>query len=152
MRFYAPGLKVSRGHLVFGSSVRQRFRPASPVRTRGFSRECGLRILNVYLKATKWGGFSELPYKNVYAVGCPAVGPISSACTSMCRHIFDWNIVECDVKQPISLNSVPFTKCNIKSLGGQAVIKLALWVHLMVPHTSLTYHAPGERAGSKWRT
>ena len=23
----------------------------------------------------------------------------------MCRHIYDWNIVNCDVKQPIQLNS-----------------------------------------------
>ena len=30
---------------------------------------------------------------------------VSSACTSMCRHIYDWNIVNCDVKQPIQLNS-----------------------------------------------
>ena len=22
----------------------------------------------------------------------------------MCRHIYDWNIVNCDVKQPIQLN------------------------------------------------
>ena len=26
-------------------------------------------------------------------------------CTSMCRHIYDWNIVNCDVKQTIQLNS-----------------------------------------------
>ena len=24
----------------------------------------------------------------------------------MCRHIYDWNIVYCDVKQPIHLNSI----------------------------------------------
>ena len=24
----------------------------------------------------------------------------------MCRHIYDWNIVNCDVKQPIQLNSI----------------------------------------------
>ena len=30
---------------------------------------------------------------------------LQSACTSMCRHIYDWNIVNCDVKQPIQLNS-----------------------------------------------
>ena len=28
---------------------------------------------------------------------------IQSACTSMCRHIYNWNIVACDVKQQISL-------------------------------------------------
>ena len=28
-----------------------------------------------------------------------------SACTSMCRHIYDWNIVNCDVKQPIHLTN-----------------------------------------------
>ena len=26
---------------------------------------------------------------------------LQSACTSMCRHIYNWNIVDCDVKQPI---------------------------------------------------
>ena len=25
---------------------------------------------------------------------------LQSACTSMCRHIYDWNIFNCDVKQP----------------------------------------------------
>ena len=29
---------------------------------------------------------------------------LQSACTSMCRHIYNWNIVPCDVKQPISLS------------------------------------------------
>ena len=31
----------------------------------------------------------------------PTVGQLllQSACTSMCRHIYDWNIVNCDVKQ-----------------------------------------------------
>ena len=28
---------------------------------------------------------------------------LQSACTSMCRHIYDLNIVKCDVKQPNSL-------------------------------------------------
>ena len=27
----------------------------------------------------------------------------------MCRHIYDWNIVNCDVKQPIQLNSSDVT-------------------------------------------
>ena len=39
----------------------------------------------------KWGGFLE--YK-----GWPL---LQSACT-LCRHIYNWNIVECHVKQPIS--------------------------------------------------
>ena len=30
-----------------------------PVRTRGLTRECVLRIPSVSKKATKWGGFSE---------------------------------------------------------------------------------------------
>ena len=29
--------------------------------------------------------------------------------TIMCRHIYDWNIVECDVKQPIHLTSLTWT-------------------------------------------
>ena len=31
----------------------------------------------------------------------------------MCRHIYDWNIVNCDVKQPIQLNSTQ-RKHNLK--------------------------------------
>ena len=30
----------------------------------------------------------------------PWVQLLQSAWTSMCRHIYDWNIVDCDVKQP----------------------------------------------------
>ena len=44
------------------------------------------------------------------------------------------------------------TKCNILSLGDDKVTKLGLEVHLWVPHTSLTSHAPGGRARSKCRT
>ena len=33
---------------------------------------------------------------------------LQSACTSMCRHIYDWNIVNCDVKQQIHLTSSSF--------------------------------------------
>ena len=28
---------------------------------------------------------------------------LQSACISMCRHLYNWNIVACDLKQPISL-------------------------------------------------
>ena len=36
-----------------------------------------------------------------------AVGPTSSSVrlASMCRRMYDWNIVNCDVKQSIQLNS-----------------------------------------------
>ena len=33
-----------------------------------------------------------------------------SACKSMCHHIYDWNIIDCDVKQPI--NPPPQKKKN----------------------------------------
>ena len=41
--------------------------------------------------------------RKVYGVGeRPLVQLLlQSACTSLCRHIYDWNIVECDVKQLI---------------------------------------------------
>ena len=39
-----------------------------------------------------------------------------------------------------------------KSLGDDKVTKLGLEVHLWVPHTSMTSHAPGGRARSKCRT
>ena len=29
---------------------------------------------------------------------------LQSACTDMCRHIYNWNIVACSVKQPVSLS------------------------------------------------
>ena len=29
---------------------------------------------------------------------------LRSACTSVCRRMYDWNIVDCDVKQPIDLS------------------------------------------------
>ena len=32
---------------------------------------------------------------------------LQSACTSMCRHICDWNIVECDVKGPFTPETRP---------------------------------------------
>ena len=44
---------------------------------------------------------------------------LQSACTSMCRHIHDWNIVDCDVKQPIQLKyifisrEIAYIQCNI---------------------------------------
>ena len=44
------------------------------------------------------------------------------------------------------------TKCNIYSLGDDTVTKLGLSIHLWVPHTSLTSHAPGAGTGSKCRT
>ena len=41
-----------------------RSRISSPVRARGLSRECVLRIpQRDRKKATKWGGVSESPYK-----------------------------------------------------------------------------------------
>ena len=42
----------------------------------------------------------------VYGVGSPTVDPTSySACTYFCRHIYDWNIVNYDVKQPPPLRA-----------------------------------------------
>ena len=52
--------------------------------------------------------------RNVYGAGSPTVSPTSffwSACISMYRHIYDWNIVDCDVKQPIHLTS-PSRSCS----------------------------------------
>ena len=52
---------------------------------------------------------------NVYYVGSPTVGPLQPACISMCRHIYDWNIVYCDVKQPIHLTSHVFKNRSFDS-------------------------------------
>ena len=35
---------------------------------------------------------------------------LQSACTSMCRHVYDWNIVDCDVKQQIYLTSLYYLR------------------------------------------
>ena len=35
----------------------------------------------------------------------------------MCRHIYDWNIVNCDVKQPIQLNSTKPVHVTYTMLG-----------------------------------
>ena len=52
-------------------------------------------------------GHVKEPYKISMALGArPKVQLLlQSACTSMCRHIYDWNIVDCDVKQPLHLTS-----------------------------------------------
>ena len=59
------------------------------------------------------------------------------------------------VRLSVRLSVIPShlqTKCNILSLGDDKLTKLGLEVHLWVPHTSLTSHAPGGRARSKCRT
>ena len=50
-------------------------------------------------------GFFIEPYEKRVALGArPSVQLLlQSTCTSMCRHIYDWNIVDCYVKQPIHL-------------------------------------------------
>ena len=50
-------------------------------------------------------GHVKEPYEMSMALGArPKVQLLlQSACTSLCRHIYNWNIVACDVKQPISL-------------------------------------------------
>ena len=53
-----------------------------------------------------WSEIS-LFHKLIYdiAPGSILILLLRSACTSMCRHMYDWNIVNCDVKQTIQLNS-----------------------------------------------
>ena len=31
----------------------------------------------------------------------------------MCRHMYDWNIVNCDVKQPVQLNSIRMNQVKL---------------------------------------
>ena len=52
-------------------------------------------------------GHVKEPYEMSMALGArPYVQLLlQSACTSMCRHMNDWNIVDCVVKQPSQLNS-----------------------------------------------
>ena len=49
-------------------------------------------------------GYVREPYEMSMAFGARSYVQflLQSACTSMCRHIYDWNIVDCDVK-PIHL-------------------------------------------------
>ena len=86
---------------------------------RGSSRDCVIRIPSVSQKATKWAVSWNKGWLRVSAwMGTlknltksiwrwePDRGLnflFQSACTSMCRHIYDWNIVACDVKQPFSI-------------------------------------------------
>ena len=47
--------------------------------------------------------FDPTPGRNVYDVGAqPQSQLLQSACTLMCRHMYNWNIVDCDVKQQIT--------------------------------------------------
>ena len=41
----------------------------------------------------------------------------------MCRHIYDWNIVNCDVKQRIQLNS---TQQNFVNLFQECIFRVVL--------------------------
>ena len=86
----------------------------------GLSQEYVLRIPSVSSKATNWGGLSESPYKRVVPCRC-RTGTLKnpakclwrwepdrrynfffSPSAHLCRHIYDWNIVNCDVKQPFT--------------------------------------------------
>ena len=40
----------------------------------------------------------------------------------MCRHIYDWNIVNCDVKQTIQLNSTQQNKFDFSSVAFKKVL------------------------------
>ena len=61
-------------------------------------------------------GHVKEPYEMSMSLGArPLVQLLlQSACTSMCRHIYDWNIVNCDVKQLIQLNSIVHTSRHWK--------------------------------------
>ena len=50
---------------------------------------------------------------------------LQSACTSMCHHMYDWNIVNCDVKQPIHL-----TPQTLQSSPFVLYSKLSYWQQL----------------------
>ena len=51
--------------------------------------------------------FIKVPWRVAYdSLDCTmalGVQLLQSACTSACRHVYNWNIFACDVKQPISL-------------------------------------------------
>ena len=57
---------------------------------------------------------------------------LRSACTSMYRHMYDWNIVDYDVKQPIHLTSrfdekLDNAKCGIPSQGRGGAKSTDIW-------------------------
>ena len=49
---------------------------------------------------------SQTPFRKLFFI-FQTSDPLQSACTSMYGHIYNWNIVTCDVQQPISLTPNP---------------------------------------------
>ena len=74
-------------------------------------------------------GHVKEPYEMSMALGArPLVLLLQYACTSMCCHIYDWNIVNCDVKQPIQLNN------STQSESRFIVLRYTEWCHTVWRH------------------
>ena len=54
-----------------------------------------------------------------------------SACTSMCHHMYDWNHVNCDVKQPIHL-TVMYAKLVLYESKIKYCLCMLPYVHILL--------------------
>ena len=70
-------------------------------------RLLGLTVWKGWPRVGAWTGTLKNPTKCLcrWELDLRSNFLLQSACTSMCRHIYDWNIVDCDVEQPIHLTA-----------------------------------------------
>ena len=58
----------------------------------------------------------------------------------MCRHIYDWNIVNCDVKQPIYLTTCIYTIVHEFGIHGYSDIMLYVGWYGLIGINLLTFY------------
>ena len=78
----------------------------------------------------KFDGHVKEPYEMSMALGTwPLVQLLLQyACTPMCHHVYDWNIVDCDVKQQIHLTSLrPIYPVGLSQIRQRRHINLKIW-------------------------
>ena len=83
-----------------------------PLNNKGTIKEVWFPGITKVVPCHCLDGHVKESYKNVYNVGArPQVQLLlQSTGTSICRHIYNWNIVYCDVKQRIFLMSLTITR------------------------------------------
>ena len=81
-------------------------------------RFLGITGLKGWTRVSAWTGKLKNPTK--YGVGSPTDGSTSSsirsACTSMCLHVYNWNIVACDVNKNNQSLSLSLSLLSDKTL------------------------------------
>ena len=88
-------------------------------------------------------GHVKEPYEMSLALGARLYVQLllQSACTSMCRHLYDWIIVYCGVKQPLHLTSrILRTVCHTRSWLS-CVSELSILLHIAVPCMMSEYNS-----------